>query len=159
MHPNVRQAPRRVHSAEFKAQVIAQCREPGASVAAVAMAHGVNANVVRKWLAGHGLKRAARVTQGHKATSASPKTGSGGTSLQPVPTPMRFVPVGVAAAASLAGITSVAPGTSEATTAEAASIQVEMRRGNASVIVRWPTSEAPGCAAWLTELASVVCKE
>jgi len=48
---------RRKHSAEFKAQVLAECRQPGASVAAVAIAHGLNPNVVRKWLSGQNLKR------------------------------------------------------------------------------------------------------
>jgi transposase len=54
MHPNVRQIKRRVHGAELKAKVLAQCREPGASVAPVAMANGLNANLVRKWLVGRG---------------------------------------------------------------------------------------------------------
>jgi transposase len=40
---------RRRHSQELKAQVLAQCREPGASIAAIALAHGVNANLVHKW--------------------------------------------------------------------------------------------------------------
>ena len=40
---------RRRHSAEVKAQVLAECAEAGASVAQVAMAHGINANVVHKW--------------------------------------------------------------------------------------------------------------
>lgn len=35
MHPKVQQAVRRVHGVEFKAKVLAQCREPGPSVAAV----------------------------------------------------------------------------------------------------------------------------
>jgi len=55
MHPNT--PSRRVHSAEFKARVLAECRQPGASVSAVAIAHGLNTNVVRKWLTGRGLKR------------------------------------------------------------------------------------------------------
>ena len=41
---------RRTHSAEFKAQVIAACRQPGVSIAAVAMANGVNANLARRWV-------------------------------------------------------------------------------------------------------------
>jgi len=41
---------RRTHSAEFKAQVIAACSSPGVSIAAVAMAHGVNANLARRWV-------------------------------------------------------------------------------------------------------------
>jgi transposase len=42
-------ASRRRHSAEVKAKVLAACDEPGASVAAVAHAHGLNANLVHKW--------------------------------------------------------------------------------------------------------------
>ena len=41
---------RREHSAEFKAQVVAACSAPGVSSAAVAMAHGVNANLARRWV-------------------------------------------------------------------------------------------------------------
>lgn len=40
---------RRRHSAELKAQVLSECERPGASVASVAMSHGINANVVHKW--------------------------------------------------------------------------------------------------------------
>jgi transposase len=32
-----------------KAQVLAECDEPGTSVAKIAMAHGINANVVHRW--------------------------------------------------------------------------------------------------------------
>ncbi len=40
---------RRQYSAELKAAVVTQCDEPGASVAKVAMSHGINANVVHRW--------------------------------------------------------------------------------------------------------------
>jgi transposase len=40
---------RRRYSAELKAEVLAQCDAPGASVAKVAMSHGINANVVHRW--------------------------------------------------------------------------------------------------------------
>ena len=40
---------RRRYSKEMKAQVLAQCEESGASVAKVAMSHGINANVVHGW--------------------------------------------------------------------------------------------------------------
>ncbi len=40
---------RRRHSVELKALVLAECAQPGASVASVAMSHGINANVVHKW--------------------------------------------------------------------------------------------------------------
>lgn len=41
---------RRTYSKQFKAEVAAQCVMPGASVSAVALSHGINANVIRKWL-------------------------------------------------------------------------------------------------------------
>ena len=41
---------RRVYSRKFKREVVARCLEPGASVSAIALAHGINANVIRKWL-------------------------------------------------------------------------------------------------------------
>lgn len=40
---------RRRYSQAQKAQVLAECDEPGASVAKVAMAHGINANIVHRW--------------------------------------------------------------------------------------------------------------
>jgi transposase-like protein len=41
---------RRKHSAEFKAQVVAECRTSGVSIAAVAMAHDVVPTLVRRWI-------------------------------------------------------------------------------------------------------------
>ena len=40
---------RRRHSPELKAQVLLQCAQPGASIAAIAQAHSLNANLVHKW--------------------------------------------------------------------------------------------------------------
>lgn len=40
---------RRRYGAELKAQILAECEVPGASVAKVAMAHGINANIVHGW--------------------------------------------------------------------------------------------------------------
>ncbi len=40
---------RRRYDAELKQQILAQCAEPGASVARIALSHGINANVVHKW--------------------------------------------------------------------------------------------------------------
>ncbi len=42
-------APRRRHPVELKAQVLRECAEPEASVARVALTHGLNANLVHKW--------------------------------------------------------------------------------------------------------------
>jgi transposase-like protein len=81
MHP--KPLVRRTHSPEFKARVLAACRQPGASIAAVALAHGINANVVHKWLAGIGLKRAGLHLPAAVRSTPSPAT------------PMQFVPVGL----------------------------------------------------------------
>ena len=40
---------RRRHSVQVKALVLEQCAAPGASVAKVAMSHGLNANIVHGW--------------------------------------------------------------------------------------------------------------
>ena len=37
------------HSAEFKTRVVLACDRPGASIAAIALANGVNANLVHRW--------------------------------------------------------------------------------------------------------------
>jgi transposase len=41
---------RRFYSPEFKTQVTQECRQSGASVAGVALSHGINANIVHRWL-------------------------------------------------------------------------------------------------------------
>ena len=84
MHPN--SSNRRVHSAEFKAQILSECRQPGASVSAVAIAHGLNTNVVRKWLAGRGLKRMGATACAARGTAPS---------LQFVPVELARSPVAV----------------------------------------------------------------
>ena len=47
---------RRQYSEELKAEVMAECEAPGASVAKVAKSRGINANIVHRWrqLAGQG---------------------------------------------------------------------------------------------------------
>jgi len=40
---------RRRHDDALKAEVLSECAAPGASVAQVALAHGLNANLVHKW--------------------------------------------------------------------------------------------------------------
>ena len=46
-------APRRQHEKAFKAELVERCLVPGASVAAVALAGGVNANLLFKWRRDH----------------------------------------------------------------------------------------------------------
>lgn len=42
---------KRRHSNDFKDELVRACAEPGVSVAGIALANGVNANLVRKWIA------------------------------------------------------------------------------------------------------------
>ena len=42
---------RRWYTQEYRDEVVEQCRRPGVSVAAIALARGLNANLVRKWIA------------------------------------------------------------------------------------------------------------
>lgn len=41
---------RRRHSEAFRAQVVEESTKPGVSVAAVALANGLNANLLRRWI-------------------------------------------------------------------------------------------------------------
>lgn len=52
---------RRFYSPQLKVQVTQECRQSGASVAGVALSHGINANIVHRWLREH--SRTALVPQ------------------------------------------------------------------------------------------------
>lgn len=136
---------RRVHSAEFKAQVLAECQQPGASVAAIALAHGLNVNLLRKWLVGHGIKRAGLAAL-RTVTPKQPATVPSVSSLQ-------FIPVEVAPAIS-AGAAPV-----EAPALSTPDIHIELNRGATRLSVRWPSTQAAACTAWLRELAAVTLKD
>lgn len=41
---------RRLHSEEFKTRAVQACKQPGVSMAAVALANGINANLLRRWV-------------------------------------------------------------------------------------------------------------
>jgi transposase len=40
---------RQRYGTEHKQQILAECAAPGASVASIALSHGINANVVHRW--------------------------------------------------------------------------------------------------------------
>ena len=60
---------RRLHSAEFKADAVAAASQPGVSMASVALARGINANLLRRWV--HEAERPAG-----KALAAAPKSST-----------------------------------------------------------------------------------
>jgi transposase-like protein len=41
---------RRRHSVFFKAEAVGACQQPGVSIASVALARGLNANLLRRWV-------------------------------------------------------------------------------------------------------------
>ena len=128
MNPN--RSNRRVHSAQFKAQILAECRQPDASVAAVAISHGLNPNVVRKWLAGQNLKR-----MGAAVSATAPQ----------VPT-LQFVPVELARSEHrLANIPESQP-----------AIRIELERGGLHLKLQCAASAGPAYAALLRALADTV---
>jgi transposase len=45
---------RRFYSTELKLQVVQTCAQPGASIAGVALQHGINTNIVHRWIREHG---------------------------------------------------------------------------------------------------------
>jgi transposase len=44
---------RRFYNPELKLQVVGECGQPGASIAAVALKHAINANIMHRWLREH----------------------------------------------------------------------------------------------------------
>lgn len=44
---------RRIHAPQFKAELVAICQQPGISVTAIALDHGINANLLRRWVTEH----------------------------------------------------------------------------------------------------------
>jgi transposase-like protein len=62
---------RRKHSAEFKAQLVEACQQPGVSSAAIALANGLNANMLRRWV-NDAEQRSSTVTAVSKAPSPNP---------------------------------------------------------------------------------------
>jgi transposase-like protein len=57
MHTTLIKAPtrrgRRRYTEEFKRQAIEACMQPGVSMASVALANGLNANLLRRWVIEH----------------------------------------------------------------------------------------------------------
>src|SRR5690606_29840597 len=116
---------RRRHSPEFRAAVIEACRQPGVSVAGVALANGLNANMLRKWV--NEAERADRGEAGCGSQIAPRAHSEPMTSFVPLPLP-RPAP------------------------AAQPDIRIEVKRAGTAISVTWSSSAAAECAAWLREL-------
>ena len=110
---------RRSYSPAFKAQLVAQCQHPGVSVAALAQAHGINANLVHRWC--------------RESLTPVHTNGTG------APTPeVDFVALPMPSSHPVALMSE-----------QASNIQVEISQGKTLLKVCWPVGAAPECAAWL----------
>jgi transposase len=114
---------RRRYGAQFKAMVLAQCDEPGMSVAQVAMSHGINDNVVHRWRQLARQERSAR----RDAADAQPS----------VERPAGFVPLALPA-----------PDAPPVT----ADVRLEIQRGAVTVGVAWPEKALGELAGFVREL-------
>lgn len=95
------------------------------SIAGIALANGLNANLLRRWVieGEHtGTKLVAQVKSGALETSA------------PTQAVASFVPVRLEPSPS------------------APDIRIEIKRNGSVVTVTWPTSAAAECGAWLREV-------
>jgi len=117
---------RRRHSASFKASIVSACRQPGVSLAAVALANGLNPNMVRRWVA-RADGGADRQSPPGLAGAALPAASREATTVT-----AGFLPLAVAAANP--------------------QILVELQRHGTCVKVTWPVEAAEHCAAWMREL-------
>jgi transposase len=120
--------PRRQHTQQFKAQVLAACAAAGASVAEVARRFDLNDNLVHQWRRGRGA-------------SVLPANGTA-----PIEAAASFV------ALSLPAPPQPAPTAPAAPLPRDEGIRIEIRRGGTTVSVSWPMTAAADCAAWLREL-------
>lgn len=104
---------RRTHAPEFKAQVIEACLQPGVSVAGVALANGLNANYLRRWIKEYREQTARGTGKGALVVSRPAK-------------PTALVPVTI----------------EPPVTREAGEIRIDLRRGTTVVQMAWPATHA-----------------
>ena len=118
----------RTYAPEFKAELVAACQVPGASIAALARQHGMNANVLHRWLNEHERSGChALVARNGPAPGLAPNT-------RPVP---EFIALTVPA---------------DTPVARMQEIKVELRKGSVSMVVTWPADAAADFASWTTAI-------
>lgn len=123
-----RYSTRRTHrrySPEFKAKLLATCLTPGVSVAAVAGEHGMNTNVLHRWLKEHRALELDRV-RADTAPAVDSEQVAGFLALQlPAPTPAAPV--------------------------EEKEIKIELRKGSLSMVIAWPMSAVNDFVRWTAQ--------
>jgi transposase-like protein len=110
------------YSLQFKRQVVAACHEPGVSKAAVALANGLNANMLRRWVV-----ESSQDSAGQLAKMASPL---------PAQATPDFIALKLAPPAPLAQ----------------ADIRIELQHARGAIQINWPMTASSQCAQWLREV-------
>jgi transposase len=118
----------RTYTPEFKGQLVAACQQPGVSIAALAGQHGMNANVLHRWLKEHA--QSAR----HQLNPAVPLLARTATS-----PPAGFVPLPLRLPAA-----NHAPGI--------ATLAIGLRKGALSMSITWPISATREFTHWAATL-------
>jgi len=113
------------YSEDFKRQVVTTCLKPGVLTAAVALANGLNANLLRRWVVDATLRSGALRS---KATALAPVHN------HPTFIPVKFDPPPPAASAP------------------PADIRLELQHGATTVHIHWPLQASSQCAQWLREV-------
>ncbi len=120
----------RTYTPAFKAELVAACLEPGTSIAALASSHGMNANVLHRWLKEH-----ARTGRHQSIEPQSPSAPT------PSPSMPEFIPL---------RLPSITP---EAVVAE---LKIELRKGPLSMSITWPMHAAADFAHFAQWAAAVL---
>lgn len=120
---------RREYSADFKALVLSQTRDPGASVAGVALSHGLHPNMVHRWL------REQRLTR-----------------QQVQPQAPAFIALPVAAVVADDHVAQTATAAPTQASGDGQVIRMEVQRAGATITIAWPVTAAAQCALALREL-------
>ncbi len=115
----------RRHSEEFRARVIDMARQPNTSVAAVALANGLNANMLRQWV--RDFEAAAKAVK-------EPQTAQESAVATFVQLPMHTPP----------------PSAPEMPAPAAADVEIEIRRNGTTLRATLPLDSRS--AAWLREV-------
>jgi transposase len=105
---------------EFKAQLVAACQQPGVSIAALAGQHGMNANVLHRWLQEHQRDGCHRLVAQHLPHS---------------PALAAFVPIPLSGAPPVA---------------KEQAISIEVRKGALSMLITWPVCAVADFTRWTT---------
>ncbi len=107
----------------YPRQVVAACGAPGVSKAAIALANGLNANMLRRW-----------VVQSSRASNVQLVTTT-----QPLPSVQAnpdFIPIKLTPAPST----------------QVDDIRIELQHARGAMQIRWPMAASSQCAQWVREV-------